>query len=188
MEELIRLKEAGKIRHIGISIPDLRHDVGIAVVRSGQIDAVQTMINIFEPLAFDSLIPVCEHHRVAVFARCVLDEGGLTGFLTEEATFVSPNGFRHYFDYYPRSMYIERVERLKAYIPEYAANLAELAIKFVLAQPVITGAILSMQKQEFAKMNLAAADAPPLSAEMSERLRMSHRWMRSFLERKYVGL
>jgi aryl-alcohol dehydrogenase-like predicted oxidoreductase len=187
MEELVRLKEAGKIRHIGISMPDLRHDVGIAVVRSGQIDAVQTMINIFEPLAFDSLVPVCEHQQVAIFARCVLDEGGLTGFLTEEMTFALQNGSRHYFDYYPRSMYVERVERLKAYIPEHAANLAELAIKFVLAQPAIAGAIMSMQQPEFARMNLAAVDAPPLSAEMFEQLRMSHRWMRSFLERKYVA-
>ena len=57
MEELQALKQEGKINHIGVSIVDHRHDGALALVQSGLIDSVQTIINIFDPLAFDSLIP-----------------------------------------------------------------------------------------------------------------------------------
>jgi aryl-alcohol dehydrogenase-like predicted oxidoreductase len=186
MDELIRLKEAGKVRYIGVSIPDLRHDVGISIARSGHIDAVHTMINIFEPLAFDSLIPVCEKHQVAVIARCVLDEGGLAGFLTENTSFGSNTAFPSYFDYYPRQLYINRVNHLRKYIPEHAGSLAALAIKFALLHPAVTTAVLSMQVLEYAEQNIAALEETPLSGEMFETLRKSHRWMRNFNERKFT--
>ena len=59
LEELQALKRQGKISHIGISVTDHRHDQAISIVRSGLIDSVQTIVNIFDPLAFDSLIPLC---------------------------------------------------------------------------------------------------------------------------------
>lgn len=44
MEELIKLKEEGKVRYIGISIPDQRHDIALSIVESGRIDSVQTVL------------------------------------------------------------------------------------------------------------------------------------------------
>jgi methylglyoxal reductase len=145
MDELLQLKQEGKIRGIGVSIPDQRHDIALTLVQSGKIDSVQTVFHIFDPLALDCLIPFCQENNVAVIARCILDEGGLTGFLKVDTEFEDGDFRKSYFDYLPRHLYIERVDRLReTFVPKYANSLAELAIKVVLHHPGVTTAISSI--------------------------------------------
>jgi methylglyoxal reductase len=177
MEELQALKQTGKARAVGISVPDHRHDTVISLVESGLIDAVQVIVNIFESEPLDALVPICAQHNVAVIARCILDEGGLTGFLTPELDF--PEGdFRHgYFDWtIPRRAYIAKVDALRPYLPEHASSLAALAIKFALHHPGVTTGITSMHVQEYARMNIAAVDEPDLPDDVIQRLLTSHRF------------
>ena len=63
MDELQALKQAGKARSVGISIPDHRHDSAISLVESGLIDSVQTILNIFGSEPLDTLIPICQAQR-----------------------------------------------------------------------------------------------------------------------------
>lgn len=91
MDELQALRASGKARSVGISVPDHRHDMVISLVQSGLIDSVQTILNVFANEPLDTLIPICQAHDVAVIARCILDEGGLTGFLTEDLEFPLPD-------------------------------------------------------------------------------------------------
>lgn len=180
MDELLRLKEEGKIRYIGVSLPDHRHDHAISLVRSGAIDSVQTIVNIFDSVALDCLVPICEEHQVAVIARVILDEGGLTGFLKPD-TFFAESDYRHrYFDCLPRDVYLEKVDRLRRYIPQHADSLAELAIKFVLRHSGITTAISSMQVIEYAAENIAAARKEPLAEDVFELIKIRERWIRHF--------
>jgi methylglyoxal reductase len=187
MEELLRLQEEGLVRYIGISVPDHRHELAIALVRSGKIDAVQTLFNIFDPLALDCLIPICRQHQVAVIARIILDEGGLTGFLKAD-THIAEGDFRaNYFDVLPRSIYIDKINALQTFIPQYAESLAELAIRFALQPEGITTAITSMHVHEFIRPNLEAAARPELPQEVFELLRNKHRWIRNFYQaRRYL--
>jgi methylglyoxal reductase len=186
LDELQAAKASGKIALIGISLPDHRHDVGLSLVESGGIDSVQTIVNIFDPFAFDCLVPACQRHGVGVIARCILDEGGLTGFLKTDTPF-APDDFRHlYFDSVGRGTYLNRVEALRSLLPANASSLAELAVKFVLAHPGVTTAISSMHVPRYADENIAAASAPPLSPAAFEVLRLHHRWTRNFYEAKYV--
>lgn len=186
MDELLRLKEEGKIRGIGISLPDQRHDIGLSLVQSGKIDAVQTVFHIFDPLALDCLVPICQENDVAVIARCILDEGGLTGFLNEETAFEEGDFRKAYFDYLPRGIYIDRVRKLKdAFVPKHADSLAELAIRFALQHPGITTAISSMHVTRYADENIAAASKEPLPDETFEEIRRHYRWVRNYYETKY---
>jgi methylglyoxal reductase len=177
MDELQALKESGKARSVGISVPDHRHDMVISLVQSGLIDSVQTILNVFANEPLDTLIPICQAHNVAVIARCILDEGGLTGFLTEDLEF-PPGDFRHgYFDWtVPRRAYIAKVDALRPYIPEHASSLAALAVKFAIHHPGVTTAITSMHIEDYARMNIAAVDEEPLSDELFYTLRTSHRF------------
>jgi methylglyoxal reductase len=183
MDELRRLKEQGKVRTIGISVPDHRSDMVLPIVMSGAIDSVQTVINIFDPHALEVLVPFCQKHEVAVIARCILDEGGLTGSLTQDAVF-PPGDFRHgYFDdTVPRSSYIAKVEALKAYVPQHASSLAALALKFALWHPGVTTAITSMHEQRYAGMNIAAAAEMPLQREVFKALMFQHRFTKAFMD------
>jgi len=185
LEELVRLKEEGKIRYIGISIPDQRHDIALSIVNSGVIDLVQTVFNIFDPLPLDCLLPACEKNGVAFLPRCILDEGGLTGFLRNDTVFEEGDFRKSYFEMVPRNLYIERVERLKKFIPEHAGSLAELAIKFVLHQPGVTTALVSMHVPAFADQNIAAVGKAPLPQAVFDEIRHHHRWVRNFYETKY---
>lgn len=186
LDELDAARQAGKIVLTGISIPDHRHDVALPLVASGRIDAIQTIVNIFDPFATDCLIPYCQQHRVGVIARCVLDEGGLTGFLTPETRFAADDFRSHYFDAGGRDRYMQRVEALKDLVPQHASSLAALAIKAVLAHPGVTTAISSMHVTRHADENLRAVAEAPLDPAMVETLRLQHRWTRNFYESKYV--
>ncbi|MCU6790977.1 aldo/keto reductase [Paenibacillus sp. WQ 127069] len=180
MEELLRLKEEGKVRYLGVSLPDHRHDHAISLVRAGVIDSVQTIVNIFDSVALDCLVPICQENKVAVIARVILDEGGLTGFLKED-TVIPDSDYRYnYFDCQPRSVYLDKVDRLRQYVPQYASSLTELAIKFVLKDPGVTVAISSMQVLEYAAENIAACDKEALPDELFELIKIRERWIRHF--------
>jgi methylglyoxal reductase len=186
LEELEQLKQEGKIRAIGISLPDQRHDIALPLIQSGRIDSIQTVFNIFDPLPLDCLIPFCQQNNVAVIARCILDEGGLTGFLTEDTQFEEDDFRKSYFEYLPRQLYMDRVQRLRdEFIPQYANSLAELAIKFVLHHSGITTALTSMHLPLYADENIAAVGCEPLPYEVFEHIRRYHRWVRNFYETKY---
>jgi methylglyoxal reductase len=189
MEELVRLKEQGKIGHIGISVPDHRSDMVLPIVTSGLIDSVQTIANIFDPTAMEVLVPICRANKVAVIARCILDEGGLTGFLAPDTTFAEGDFRRDYFDgTVPRQAYIDKVDALKRYVPAQASSLAALAIKFVLKDPGITTAISSMHVPDFAEANIAASEEPPLDDTTFQRLMTTHRFIKNFNNVKHFGM
>ncbi len=177
MEELEDLKSEGKIAHAGISIVDHRHETALEIVNSGTIDSVQTIINIFDPLAFDSLIPACQENQVSVIARCVLDEGGLTGMLTPKTTFEEGDFREKYFLKGPVNEYIRRIDELRKFIPEHADSLAELAIRFTLTHPGVSTACISMHIPKFAKENISAAAKGPLCESVFKEIRCHHRWL-----------
>lgn len=185
LDELMTLKEEGKIASIGVSLPDCRADVGLPLVMSGAIDAVQVILNIFDPLALDCLVPICQQHNVAVLARCVLDEGGLSGFLTEDRPFEDHDFRKTFFEEVPRRLYIERVDALRQYVPTYASSLAGLALKFVLAHPGVTTALTSMHVEAHVADNVRALNESPLPDEVFTDIRKHHRWVRNFYNKKY---
>lgn len=188
MEELQRLKQLGKVAQIGISVPDHRSDMVLPIVASGLIDSVQTIVNIFDPTALEVLVPLCASHQVAVIARCILDEGGLTGFLTPTMEFGEGDFRRDYFDgTVARETYLAKVAALQPYVPRHAASLAALAIKFVLKDPGVTTAITSMHIPAFAEANIAALDEPPLSDEVFQQLMTRHRFIKNFNNVKHFG-
>ena len=148
-------------------------------VNSGLIDSVQMIVNIFDPYAFDSLIPLCQEKQVAVLARCVLDQGGLSGFLTPDTQFEAGDLREKLFTEDVREEYIRRVDALRDYVPEYAPSLTALAIKFVLAHPGVTLALISMHIREFADENIAVLRQEPLPESVFKEIRRHHRWLKN---------
>lgn len=185
MDELQALRERGLVGSIGVSAPDHRGDVTLPLVASGLIDSVQTIINVFDPLAFDALVPVAQQHGVAIIARCILDEGGLTGAVDEATSFRDGDFRKSYFEAVPRAMYVARLRRLREYVPQHGKTLAALAIKYVLAHPGVTTAITSMHVRRFADENIDAANEPPLAPDVFQRINRHERWIRNFYESKY---
>ncbi len=184
LDELNALQEQGKVGAIGVSMPDQRHDAALPLVLSGRIQSVQAVFNIFDPTPLDCLIPICAENEVAVLARCVLDEGGLTGFLSQETAFAEDDFRANYFDQGPRDLYLEKVGGLRKFLPEHAGSLASLALKFVTMHPGVTTALSSMNIREHAEANVAAMEEEPLSDEVFTEIRFYHRWIHNFYSGK----
>ncbi|HET9789240.1 MAG TPA: aldo/keto reductase, partial [Pyrinomonadaceae bacterium] len=79
------LRSQRLINAIGLSLNRWEPWNGVQAVRTGQIDSVQVIYNIFDQNPEDDLFPACEEMNVAVIARVPFDEGTLTGTLTKDS-------------------------------------------------------------------------------------------------------
>src|ERR1700691_3444210 len=87
------LKRSGKVRFVGISINDYQPDSALEIIRTGLIDSVQVIYNIFDQSPARNLFPLTLEHNIGVIARVPLDEGGLSGKIDEKTVF-PPGDFR----------------------------------------------------------------------------------------------
>ena len=78
------LKREGLVRAVGVSVNRWEPANVLETLRTGLIDAVQVIYNIFDQAPEDELFPLCRELDVAVIARVPFDEGTLTGTLTQE--------------------------------------------------------------------------------------------------------
>ena len=171
------LKSEKLVRAVGISVNRWEPENGLRALRTGLIDAVQVVYNIFDQAPEDELLPACRELGVAVIARVPFDEGTLTGTLRPDSSW--PDGdFRNvYFAGDRLGASVERAERLRPDIPA-GMTMPELALRFILANPDVATIIPGMRKRAHVEANLAASDGKPLDAAVAQRLR-GHRWDRS---------
>jgi aryl-alcohol dehydrogenase-like predicted oxidoreductase len=177
------LRSQKLINAIGISLNRWEPWNGVRAVRTGQIDAVQVIYNIFDQNPEDELFPACEEMKVAVIARVPFDEGTLTGTLTKESRWPEGDWRNTYFVSENLIPSVDRAEVLKQELRvwnrEHATEitLPELALRFILTNPTVSTIIPGMRKLSHVESNIAASDAGPLPAELHEQLR-AHRWVR----------
>ena len=170
------LKREGLIGGIGISINRWEPWNALETLRTGQIDAVQVIYNIFDQAPEDELFPACRELNVGVIARVPFDEGTLTGTLTKESRWPEGDWRNSYF--VPENLIpsVERADALKPLIPA-GMTMPEMAMRFILSNPDVGTIIPGMRKLRHVRSNIAASDAGPLPADLLARLR-EHRWDR----------
>jgi methylglyoxal reductase len=185
LEELHALRDEGIVRRIGVSLPDFRPEVGLPAVLWEIVDSVQTIVNVFDPLALDCLVPMAAERDIAVIARGALDEGGLSGAIEADSTFAEDDIRSVYFAPENLAQYGQRLDRLRRFVPEHASSLANLALRFVAGQPGVTTVIVSMASEQLVRENLATFAEPPLPSDVVDELRTRHRWVRNFFTPAY---
>ena len=171
------LRRQGLIHAIGISINRWEPWNGVKAVRSGLIDAVQVIYNIFDQNPEDELFPACQEMDVAVIARVPFDEGTLTGMLTMDSKWPEGDWRNTYFVPENLKASLERVERLKPLVPQ-GMSLPEMALRFILNEPRVSTVIPGMRRIKNVEANIAASDAGPLPEGLHNELR-KHRWVRT---------
>jgi aryl-alcohol dehydrogenase-like predicted oxidoreductase len=181
LDEVERLRSDGKIRHFGISINDHQPWNGLRLVRSGAVDTVQVIYNVFDQSPEDELFPACREHDVGVIARVPLDEGGLTGRIDADTEFEGDDFRAFYFRGDRKREVHERATAIAADLGIDDGRLAEAALRFVLSEPAVATVIPGMRSIRNVERNVAASDAGALSPDELERLR-AHRWVRNFYE------
>jgi len=177
------LRSQKLINAIGLSLNRWEPWNGVRAVRTGAIDAVQVIYNIFDQNPEDELFPACEEMKVAVIARVPFDEGTLTGTLTKESKWPEGDWRNTYF--VPENLFesVDRADALKELLRKWnqehstQITMPELALRFILTNPTVSTIIPGMRRLSHVETNIAASDAGPLPKELYEQLK-HHRWER----------
>ncbi|MGQ9620666.1 MAG: aldo/keto reductase [Bacteroidales bacterium] len=176
MKKMIDLKSQGLFHAIGISLNRWEPWNGIKAVKSGLIDAVQVVYNIFDQNPEDEFFPVCREMNVGVIARVPFDEGSLTGTLNKDSKWPEGDWRNTYF--VPENLIptVERAEKLKKILPQ-GITLPEMALRFILSEPTVSTTIPGMRKISHVEANLKTSDEGPLDEKLIKELR-KYRWDR----------
>ncbi|MGH9495156.1 MAG: aldo/keto reductase [Candidatus Sulfotelmatobacter sp.] len=171
-----KLKHDQWIHAFGLSINRWEPENGIQALRTGLVDAVQVIYNIFDQSPEDKLFPVCQELNIGVIARVPFDEGSLGGKMTLETRFPEGDWRAGYFGPENLPKTIQRVEALRKLLPAGMA-LPEMALRFILSHPAVSNTIAGMRKEEHVRQNIATSDAGPLDKSLLAELK-KHRWDR----------
>lgn len=175
------LKRSGKARAVGVSINDHQPDSALELIETGLIDTVQVIYNIFDQTPERNLFPLCLKRGIGVLARVPLDEGALTGAITEDSRF-KPEEFRaFYFRGDRRKQVVEHVNALQKDLAGVAGTLAEIALRFCISHPAVSTVIPGMRRVRNVESSLGVSATGPLPAETIEVLRR-HAWNKNFYD------
>lgn len=168
-----KLKQEGKIRAIGASIRgpiinDQSLENAIRYATCGRLDVVELAYSVLRQKHAD-MFSIAAKHGVGVIARVVLESGLITGKYAPGHRFQWPD---------QRSRYgaeLDEVfregQRLLTLLPPGYTSTAELATKFALSDPNVTGVILGGTTAEQFRKTCAMDNLPELPADLVAKLR-----------------
>lgn len=170
-ETLDRLKEAGKIRHYGVSVHSVAE--GLACLANGKPDTIQIVYNFYSLLQSDNpaeeLFPSALDQDVGIIAREPLANGFLTGRQRLDARY-EPGDIRASWPGNYRAHKISLAESLR-FLEQPGRTLPQAALRFVLDEPAVATTIVGIKTSEQAQENLAASDLPALSPTEQDRIK-----------------
>jgi aryl-alcohol dehydrogenase-like predicted oxidoreductase len=173
------LKRTGKAHAVGVSINDHQPDSALELIETGLIDTVQVIYNIFDQGPERNLFPLTQRSNIGVLDRVPLDEGSLTGRITEETKFDRGDFRSHYFRGDRKKQVVERVTALERDLGIKRDELPEIALRFCLSNPAVATVIPGMRTRRNVEANCAASDKGPLPPNVLETLK-KHAWERNF--------
>jgi len=177
VKKLEELRHQGLFHAVGISINRWEPWNGVHAVRSGLIDGVQVIYNIFDQNPEDELFPACAAKDVGVIARCPFDEGSLAGALTLESTWPHGDWRNTYFVPENLKASVARAEALRPLLPA-GTTMPDLALRFILGNPTVSTIIPGMRTVRHVDANMSASDKGALEENLHAELR-KHRWDRT---------
>jgi aryl-alcohol dehydrogenase-like predicted oxidoreductase len=158
MDALLRLKEEGKIRAIGVSNVSLARLTSYQAL--GPIDSDQEEYHMLDRDIEAELLPFCRANGIAMLAYSPLAQGLLTGKITAERTFPKGDLRRTYERFNPvnRAKVSALLDSIKPIASAHGATLAQLAIAWTISPGRATHALVSARNPEQAIENAGAGD------------------------------
>jgi aryl-alcohol dehydrogenase (NADP+) len=175
LDDLVR---SGKVRYVGCS-NFLAYQLARSIGRSEvlgvcRFDSVQPRYNLLFRENERELFPLCEEEQVAVIPYNPLAGGLLTGKHragppTEGTRFTLGWSASRYQERYWHDAMFATIELLRPIADEAGMTMAQLAVAWVLANPVITSPIVGASRPE-QLADAVAAVSSPLDEELKGRL------------------
>jgi aryl-alcohol dehydrogenase-like predicted oxidoreductase len=172
-EMLARLKEEGKVRHIGVSNFNVEQMARIADL--APIASLQPPYALIRREVEAEILPYCAAHDIGVIVYSPMGSGLLTGAMTRErvAAFAADDWRRNSprFQEPALSRNLRIADTLKAIGARHHASAAEVAIAWTLRHPAVTAAIVGGRSPQqvdgiagAAELRLNAADLREIDA------------------------
>ncbi|NSW53343.1 MAG: aldo/keto reductase [Anaerolineae bacterium] len=169
-EAMLKLREQGKVRFIGISElseGDGTHQVLQRAVPTGAFDVVMLTVNILLQTAAETVLPLCQQHDVGTVVMMPLNQASKqSGLVSAEAALECVRRHIAVGNLPAEAPYME--ETLFDFLQPY--SIPEAGLRYVLAQTVDTCCV-GMRTPARIASNLRAIDPPYLDAERLARIR-----------------
>ena len=168
MGGLLRLKEEGKIRYIGISnySPDQTQEV----MSHGPVQSSQPRYNMIFRHDEENTLKFCLDSDIGVIPHSVLAKGLLGGRYKPGDTFPADDE-RRLFNFF-RGKLFEQIYDVTTKLDEWAhdrgRDIVQLAVAWVIAHPAVTSAIVGMKDPEQVSQVSMAADWKLSALELEE--------------------
>ncbi len=159
MECLMRLKDEGKIRAIGVcnvTLDELRENAA-----RGDVASVQLRFSLLWRDIEKEVLPYCETQNIAVLAYQPLEQGLLTGKVTMDRTFNkgdirSHEGWNPWFKPENRQRVLHMLQGWNALADKYKCTVAQLVIAATAMEPGCSHVLCGARHREQALENAAA--------------------------------
>ncbi len=172
-----KLKADGKVKNFGVSVNRWEPDNVLNTLKTGLIDTVQVIYNIFDQNPEDNLFPLCRQLDIGVIARVPFDEGTLTGMLSKDTVFPKDDWRATYFVPENLNSSVDHADALRPIIPA-GMTMAEMALRFILCNDDVHTIIPGMRKVRNVQANIATSDGKRLDKALELKLK-NHRWDRT---------
>jgi aryl-alcohol dehydrogenase-like predicted oxidoreductase len=141
MATLLKLREIGKIRHIGLS--NFNCQQVMACQQTVPIQSLQPPFNLFERVAAEELLPYCQAQGIATLVYGGLCRGLLSGKFAGNESFPKGDLRRADPKFKPDrfKQYVNAVAQLKKLAEKYGRSMAQFALRWTLQQPGVTTVI-----------------------------------------------
>lgn len=149
--------EAGKVRHLGISISSKLENI-YQIDKSSEVDAetIQVVYNRIERKPEKKIFDSCIRQNLGVLARVPLASGFLSGKYDQNSKFTDSD-VRSIRQDDEMAQIIEQVERVESEVPE-GTPMAQWALAWCLRHPAVTCVIPGCKTVEQVELNAKAAD------------------------------
>jgi aryl-alcohol dehydrogenase-like predicted oxidoreductase len=156
MESLIKLKEQGKIRHIGVSNYSWER-----INESMHYSSIVSNQPRYNPLKRDieaELLPWCRDNNVGIIAYSPMEHGLLSGGLTMDRTFPGDDLRSKHPWTVPagRQQIINALGLIQPIADGHGATMAQLILNWVLGEPGVTASIAGTRNADQAAANAGA--------------------------------
>ncbi|MEK6270450.1 MAG: aldo/keto reductase [Planctomycetales bacterium] len=168
--KMIDLKQAGKVRAIGVSNFNIAQMERLEAMHP--VASLQPPYNMLQREAEEELFPYCGAHQMGIVCYSPLAKGLLTGAMTQErAAALDPTDHRSRDSRFASPQiesHLQVVNRLQSIAKRTSHTVAELAIAWTLRRTEITSAIVGVRNKAQIHGTYAAADWQLTSEEIAE--------------------
>ena len=156
MAALVKLKDAGKIRAIGVSNYDVSWMKRASAV--APVASLQPPYSLIQRKIEPEILPYCREHAIGVIVYSPLERGLLAGTVPPERTF--PEGDHRathkFFTVENRKRVLASLEEIRPIAERHGVNFAQLVVNWTILEPGITAALVGARNPEQAVENAKA--------------------------------